>query len=303
MDPDKVLRGDGALAHAAAQSATAAPNVSADDVFAPSREPFDLDERLAARVAELDLDETVRQLKEDGYGVVPELADPNFNGRLRETLLRLCRDSDDDEGVGMLLDKDPTITEAVLNPKLLAVAEVMCGRGALLSQVIGSVKTQGGPPLPLHVDQGWMPAPFPVHNQLVTFCWATDVFTRANGATKVVPKSHAERRRPTLEETLDEAGAIAAECPAGSAVVWNGSVWHGGYPRTAPGERVVLHVTYSRLALRPIECYDHLGEDWLADKPYAMRVLLGREDVLNTTAGRIASGPALLLRTVAWGKG
>ena len=224
MDPDIVLRGDGALAHAAAQSATAAPNVSADDVFAPSREPFDLDERLAARVAELDLDETVRQLKEDGYGVVPELADPDFIGRLRETLLRLCRYSDDDEGVGMLLDKDPTITEAVLNPKLLAVAEVMCGRGTLLSQVIGSVKTQGGPPLPLHVDQGWMPAPFPVHNQLVTFCWATDVFTRATGATKVVPKSHAERRHPTLEETLDEAGAIAAECPAGSAVVWNGSV-------------------------------------------------------------------------------
>ena len=270
--------------------------------MAPSRQPFDLDDRLAVKVASLGLDETVRSLKEDGYGYVHELADPDFNGRLRETLLRLCRDSVDDEGVGMLLDKDPIITEAVLNPKLLAVAEVMCGTGAMVSQVIASVRPQGGPPVPLHVDQGWMPAPFPVHNQLVTFCWATDKFTEENGSTKVVPKSHLRARHPTLQETFEEAGAVATACPAGSAVVWNGSVWHGGYPRTAAGERAVLHVTYSRLALRPIECYDDLGEDWLAGKPYEMRVLLEREDFLNTTVGRIANGPELLLRTVAWDK-
>ena len=73
-------------------------------------------------------------------------------------------------------------------------------------------------------------------------------------------------------------------------------------PPTAAGERAVLHVTYSRLALRPIECYDYLGEDCLAGKPYEMRVLLGREDFLNTTTGRIANGRELLMRTVAWGK-
>ncbi len=284
------------------ESVEAPRAVSVEDVMAPSRQPFELDDRLQAKVASLGLAETIRSLQEDGYGYVHNLADPDFNGRLRDTLLRLCRESVHDEGVGMLLDKDPIVAEAVLNPKLLAVAEVMCGKGALLSQVIGSVKPQGCPPLPLHVDQGWMPAPFPVHNQLVTFCWATDEFTRENGSTKVVPGSHRKGRHPTMKETLQERGAIATACPAGSAVVWNGSVWHGGYPRTAPGERAVLHVTYGRLALRPIESYDYLGEDWLSDKPYEMRVLLGREDFLDTPVGRIASGPALLLRTVMWGK-
>ena len=206
--------------------------VSVEDVMAPSRRPFELDDRLQAKVASLGLAETVRSLQEDGYGYVHDLADPDFNGRLRDTLLRLCRESVHDEGVGTLLDKDPIVAEAVLNPKLLAVAEVMCGKGALLSQVIGSVKPQGGPPLPLHVDQGWMPAPFPVHNQLVTFCWATDEFTRENGSTKVVPGSHRKGRHPTMEETVQERGAIAHGLPGR---------FGGGLERVGVARRLSAH--------------------------------------------------------------
>ncbi|MEE9279664.1 MAG: hypothetical protein V3V67_05775 [Myxococcota bacterium] len=65
---------------------------------------------------------------------------------------------------------------------------------------------------------------------------------------------------------------------------------------------MVLHVTYSRLALRPVECYDYLDEDWLKDKPYEMRVLLGREDFLNTTEGAFAAGTEPLIRTFTWAK-
>ena len=62
---------------------------------------------------------------------------------------------------------------------------------------------------------------------------------------------------------------------------WNGSIRHGGGTRTIDGERVVAHITFSRLAMRPIENYDFPGEDWLEGKPYEMRVMLGREDFLN----------------------
>ena len=62
---------------------------------------------------------------------------------------------------------------------------------------------------------------------------------------------------------------------------WNGFIWHGGGTRTIDGERVVLHITFSRLAMCPIENYDFLGEDWLEGRPYEMRVMLGREDFLN----------------------
>ena len=65
----------------------------------------------------------------------------------------------------------------------------------------------------------------------------------------------------------------------------------------------MLHITFSRLLLRPIESYDHLGEEWLSDKPYDLRVLLGREDFLDTRGGAISAHTMLRLgRTMAWGK-
>ena len=99
----------------------------------------------------------------------------------------------------------------------------------------------------------------------------------------------------------DEPGAIATACPAGTLVFWDGSTWHGSWPRTIEGERVVLHITFSRLALRPVECYDHLGEDWLEGKPEKMSEILGREDFLNKRGGAF-SNVAKLQRTMAWAK-
>lgn len=279
-----------------------APDTSVDlDALTRTRQPFELDDQMIAKVKELALEDSVRQLREEGYGYIHNPADDAFNARLRETILRIS-EANKGGATNMLLDKDPIFTEVILNPKLLAIAEIMCGKGAMISQLAGSVKKQGGAALPLHSDQNWFPAPFPVHNQLVTFCWATDEYNEANGSTKVVPKSHLEKRHPTVKEMQAEAGAIATECPAGSVAMWDGSLWHGSYPRTAEGERVVLHITYSRLALRPVECYDYLDEDWLTDKPYEMRVLLGREDFLNTTGGAFAAGGEPLMRTFTWAK-
>ncbi len=271
-----------------------------------TRQPFDLDDELAGKIKALGLEDTVRGLKEDGYGYIHDAAGADFNARFREALLRVSKGGMDageaGYGANMLLDKDPLITEAVLNPKILAIVEVMCGKGALITQVASSVKPAAKTPLGLHADQNWTPAPFPVHNQLVTFCWATDEFNEANGSTRVVPKSHLLGRHPTTEEAAASEGAISTECPAGSIVVWGGATWHGGGARSAPGERVVAHISYSRLALRPIENYDHLDDEWLADKPYEMRVLLGREDFLYDRKGAYAGGVEPLMRTFAWSK-
>ena len=281
-----------------------------DRVF-ETRRPFDLSDELQARVEQLNLTDAVQQVKEEGYGYIHEAATPEFVSRLRETIVRIAKGDEAGIGLGgrganMLLAKDPIFEEVVLNPKLLAVAEVLCGKGALLSQLAGSIKPQAEEPGDgkggLHADQNWTPAPFPEHNQLVTFCWSCDGYSPEGGSTTVVPRSHLLRRHPTAEEVAEERGAVATVCPAGSIVFWDGSTWHsGGAPRTVPGERVVLHITYSRLALRPVECYDFLGEDWLEGKPYEMRVLLGREDFLNTPEGGFAHG-VKLPRAMNWAK-
>ena len=268
-----------------------------------TRQPFDLSDELKEKVQALDLVETVQHVKDNGYGYIYDAASIEFNERLRETIIRIAKTDKSMGGAGanMLLHKDPVFEEVVLNPKILTMAEIMCGKGAMLSQLACSIKPKGGPALGLHADQGWMPAPFPVHNQLVTFCWACDEFTKAGGSTKVIPKSHLQRRHPSAEETTEEPGAIATACPAGTMVFWDGSTWHGSWPRSIDGERVVLHITFSRLALRPVESYDFLGEDWLEGKPFEMRVMLGREDFLNTPEGAFAHGEKLP-RTMNWAK-
>ncbi len=268
-----------------------------------TRQPFDLSDELKAKVEALGLKETVQHVKDEGYGYVYDPAPMEFNDRLRETIIRVAKTDKSMGGVGanMLLNKDPIFEEVVLNPKILTMVEILCGKGAMLSQLAASIKPKGGLALGLHADQNWTPAPFPVHNQLVTFCWACDEFTKEGGSTKVVPKSHEHRRHPTNEEVAEEPGAIATACPAGTLTFWNGSMWHGSWPRTIDGERVVLHITFSRLALRPVESYDFLGEDWLEGKPFEMRVMLGREDFLNTSKGGFAHGEKLP-RTMDWAK-
>ena len=68
-----------------------------------------------------------------------------------------------------------------------------------------------------------------------------------------------------------------------SVTCWDGSVWHGNYPRQIDGARVVLHIPFSRLALRPVANYDFLDEALLEHQPEELRILLGREDFLGSS--------------------
>ena len=53
----------------------------------------------------------------------------------------------------MLLAKDPIFAKAVLNPKVMAMAEFSLGRGFLLTQVACTVRPKGSPGIALHSDQ------------------------------------------------------------------------------------------------------------------------------------------------------
>jgi ectoine hydroxylase-related dioxygenase (phytanoyl-CoA dioxygenase family) len=156
----------------------------------------------------------------------------------------------------------------------LALAEYICGRGCTLSSVLATVRVAGSA-LGLHCDQSQVPAPFPEHLVNLTACWVTDEFTKANGAFMIIPGTHRNRRNPTPEEGQALDGAIAVECPPGSVVLWDGAVWHGNYPRTEPGQRVVLHVTYTRLAYRPVHDFSYLTDDFRAGASPQIRALLG----------------------------
>jgi hypothetical protein len=253
------------------------PMLNEADGIAP-----DLRDRLDA----LGLWDNVRDLQDRGYTIIQDPVAHALTDRVRAAILRLAKESEGRNAgrrAGLLLGRDPVFPEAVVVPRLLALVEYLVGRGALLSQLIGTVRREEAAGLVLHADNSWFPAPFPQWEIMCTACWVTDEFTRDNGATLVIPGTHKNKCHPPhdIRQSLD--GAIPIEAPPGSIALWDGSVWHGSYPRINPGERVVMHMTYTRIGMQPIDDYSHLDTAWLADRDPQLRSLLGRDLFFHST--------------------
>ena len=261
--------------------------------------PEEITPELLPTVEALGLVENCRQLAEEGWTVIEDAVDLAFVARLRETILAsLTLDANGGDGSEfMLLGKDPVYAEAALHPAVRAMAEFSVGRGFLLGSLAATVRANGEPALPLHADQDMFPAPFPDHNMMLTACWVLDEFTEAGGATRVLPGSNQFRRHPSAEEGAN-AGGVPMAGSAGSLALWDGRVWHGNFPRTIDGQRVVLHATYYRLLMRPGEDYSDVADGLIDTYGQPMSQLLGREDFLYKKHFDYAKGYDVFVRTV-----
>ena len=255
-----------------------AEGIADQELYYDTNAPEEISEELRPVIEELGLTKACEHLAKEGWAVVEDAASPEFNEALRNKILE--QTGGEMGGGNMQLRNDPIFAQAALNPKLMAMAEFSVGRGFLLSQFAVSVSPQGSPGIGLHADANWMPAPLPEFNMLLTCCWATDEYTKENGATLVIPGTKELRRHPTKEEADAKEGAIAIECPPGSVAMWDGNTWHASWPRTSEGERVVSHITYTRMMCRPIEDYSAIADELIDTHGDKMAQLLGRQDSL-----------------------
>jgi ectoine hydroxylase-related dioxygenase (phytanoyl-CoA dioxygenase family) len=80
---------------------------------------------------------------------------------------------------------------------------------------------------------------------MVTSMWALDDFTAANGGTRFVPGSHTWATTPFSRDRPRDAHEVSLEMPAGSVMVFHGSLWHGGGANTTTNEwRLGVNVQY-----------------------------------------------------------
>ena len=102
------------------------------------------------------------------------------------------------------------------------------------------------------------------------FC--IDPFTSDNGATWVVPASHKEEAFPSEPVLRAQRRQVAA--PAGSFLVLDCMIWHGGgQNQTNRDRRAVNHVYTIAMMRQQIDLPAFLGEDFTQDP--ASRQLLG----------------------------
>jgi hypothetical protein len=113
----------------------------------------------------------------------------------------------------------------VYRPVLAACGRTI-GRPFKLSMMLARTLEPGAPVQPLHVDvkrgaDGW---------PLVGFIVMVDGFDEENGATRFVSGSHLLPHEPNdlMKDATDAyEGQVLACGPAGSIIIFNGSVWHG----------------------------------------------------------------------------
>ena len=96
--------------------------------FTDTLAPDAVSAELLPIVKDLGVLNNCRELASQGWTVVEAVAAPEFTTALRAAILKLSSRG----GANMLLAKDKVFAEAVLQPKLLALAEFSVGRGFLL---------------------------------------------------------------------------------------------------------------------------------------------------------------------------
>jgi ectoine hydroxylase-related dioxygenase (phytanoyl-CoA dioxygenase family) len=103
---------------------------------------------------------------------------------------------------------------------------------------------------------------------------AIDAFTRSNGATYVVPGSH--QKSEAFPQTHFDRAAVAAECPAGSALVFDSTLWHAAGSNTSGHDRLAINQQFTRSWIKQqIDYVRALGEEAVLRQAPRTQQLLG----------------------------
>jgi Phytanoyl-CoA dioxygenase (PhyH) len=197
-----------------------------------------------------------RQLDDLGYLVLPGFVPPRLLAELLERVETLWELEGDDAGsefrpepgtrrLANLVDKGAVFAELVAMPEILECVEHVIGPNYKLSSLNArSANPHNAESQPLHVDAGAVAdeSGYWVCNTI----WMLDDFTVENGATRMIPRSHAWRRLPDPGITGSVPGEELVTGKAGTVVVMNTHMWHGGTANRTDGRRRALHGFYTR---------------------------------------------------------
>lgn len=201
----------------------------------------------------------VEHLNQHGYVVVPRVLSGAQLQRIKTELAPYLRGTlrgrNDFEGfeterVYALLAKAPVIAELVEHPRILPIVDRVLAPNYLLSANLAIRLYPGETRQPLHFDDGFYKVARPRRAFGVSTIWAVDDFTTENGATEIIPGSHRwGDERPAEDDPRIESVIM----PAGSVVVFMGTLWHRGGANRSATPRLAITPQYCEAWLRQIE--------------------------------------------------
>ena len=141
-----------------------------------------------------------------------------------------------------LVNKGPVFDIFFTHPKVLAAIGVVLGSEYKLSSLNYRAAVPGMGNQKLHVDykNSIADGKYKVCNSI----WLLDDFTEINGATRIVPGTHKLKSLPdeVMEDPEDEhPDEVLIVAPAGTVVIFNSHVWHGGTTNHTKFPRRSIH--------------------------------------------------------------
>jgi ectoine hydroxylase-related dioxygenase (phytanoyl-CoA dioxygenase family) len=239
------------------------------------------------------LDEALRsRLDEAGFVLLEDLMSSDLLDALRERVAELYdREGDGAEfkqepgclRLANLVDKGAVFERVIAHPKVLACVAHVLGPRFKLSSLNARTALPGCERQPLHADMGAIPDE--QGSWVCNSVWMLDDFTPDNGPLRLVPGSHRWGRLPR-EAMADPRAPHPEEVPvtgrAGTVIVINAHLWHGGQANRATAPRKALHAFYCRWD-RPQQQYQKalLRPEVQARLAPDLRRLLALDDPLN----------------------
>jgi ectoine hydroxylase-related dioxygenase (phytanoyl-CoA dioxygenase family) len=185
-----------------------------------------------------------------GYIILPGLIEGRDLDRLRTVFDLAC----EEEGIPpsgtrhpkTLLGRDPAFADLLAHPRLMAAVWHILGRPFRLGAVAGRDPLPGYGPQGLHID--WADLTPPTRPQAATALGLLDPFTEDNGATRLVPGSHRARKAPPksfADPASRHPDQVLAIAPAGSVLVFNAHLWHGGTGNRSTSHRRAVQCSFA----------------------------------------------------------
>lgn len=199
-------------------------------------------------------DSAKQQLEENGYLILPGFLSQDHVKKINARVEELFAAEGDRSGaefkrepgarrLANLVDKGELFEKVIETSEILECMQAVLGSDFKLSSLnVRSANPHGTGGQPLHADSGAIPDErgYSVCNSV----WMLDDFTEDNGALRVVPGSHRWRRLPEPGAKVE--GEMLVTGKAGTVVVMNAHMWHGGTDNRTDRQRRAMHVYYTR---------------------------------------------------------
>jgi ectoine hydroxylase-related dioxygenase (phytanoyl-CoA dioxygenase family) len=227
------------------------------------------------------LDQLLEDLERDGYGVVPDVLNDDEIGAVRDALAphfalglhgRNPFEGLETQRVYCLVAKSRAFDRLILDPLMLDVSERALGPNFLLTATLAIKLEPGESAQDFHYDDAFYGFPRPRRACSLSTLWAIDDFTPENGATLIYPGSH----RWGAERPSELPDVVPATMPAGSVLVYDGTLVHAGGANRTDGDRLGISIQYAAAWARQQENFMMaLGVDGARALPPRLQELIG----------------------------